>query len=113
MKIQTIHTNALGRVLNETSATGFLITDNQGRTVEVIIEDGKVVLRTSNSRITLFAPMDEPAKLNGMEVTGVIVDDPCTDTVICYGCNEQVYWLSPGVLCKNCTRLTPDELRGS
>jgi YD repeat-containing protein len=35
MKIQTIHTNALGRVLNETNATGFRITDDQGRVVEV------------------------------------------------------------------------------
>jgi hypothetical protein len=35
MKIQTIHTNALGRVLNETNATGFRITDDQGLVVEL------------------------------------------------------------------------------
>ena len=75
MKIQTIHKNPMGQVLNETSAAGFRITDNQGRTVDVLVEDGKAVLRTGRGYKILLAVRDEPAPLEGCKITGVIVDE--------------------------------------
>lgn len=74
MRIQTIHTNALGDVLNESSATGFRITDNQGRSVDMRVVDGMVTVRTAKGAV-LIGVMDEPAKLLGKTPTGVIVDE--------------------------------------
>lgn len=32
--------------------------------------------------------------------------------MICYQCDEETNWLAPDSRCKNCTRLTPEEIRG-
>lgn len=141
MRIQTIHTNAMGRVLNETNATGFRITDNQGRVAEVMVEAGIVVLRTPKGRLISLGVSDR-TELTGKRPTGILVDEIVPikdlmaltnsvaahnqrldklpravlmdeDTVVCYGCNKSVYWLAHDGRCKECTHMTPDEAGGS
>ena len=34
------------------------------------------------------------------------------DVMRCYQCDEEVNWLAPDARCGNCTRLTPEEIRG-
>lgn len=30
----------------------------------------------------------------------------------CYQCEKEVYWLAPDSRCGNCTRYTPEQIRG-
>lgn len=53
MRIQTIHTNKFGKVLNESSATGFLITDDQGRKLEAHAENGRVMLQVDGTTFNI------------------------------------------------------------
>lgn len=53
MKIQTIHSNVLGDVVNLTSATGVRITDDNGNELEVRTESGCIVLHFGVLSLTL------------------------------------------------------------
>jgi len=76
MKAQTIHSNALGDVLNESTASGFRITDNKGRSCELRVKDGMVYLLTPRGRNKiLVGVMDEPTKLCGVAPTSILLDE--------------------------------------
>jgi hypothetical protein len=112
MKIQTIHTSAIGDVLNESSATGFRITNADGHSVELRIENDVVSLKTGKHKTVLM--VGASAAITGKQFTGIVVDDLMPPRKqVCYDCYEKVTWLAPDGRCASCTRMTPDEVTGS
>lgn len=98
MKIQTIHKNACGEVLNPVSAVGFRVEDDNGRVLEVRISDGMVTIQTQGSIINAeFLP----------QLLQMFERD-----MSCYECGLPVKWLAPDSRCGNCTQVTVDEVRG-
>ena len=76
MRMQTIHSNALGDVLNETSATGFRITDDQGNVVEL---RNDMTIRVRGAIFTAEHLADivraHAIRPRGKRATGVIMDE--------------------------------------
>ena len=81
MRIQTIHRNPMGDVLNECSATGFKFTTSDGKELVVAVEGDEVVVTAvgfvgyydyRNRRTRFVVPSDT---LSGKTPSGVIVDD--------------------------------------
>lgn len=101
MKTSTIHTNPMGDVLNVTSATGFRIEESPGRVVELRSETGRALLHVGRHVVTVqfIADMLEQQERAAMKT--------------CYECGKPAMWLAPDSRCSDCTRLTPDQVRGS
>ena len=95
MRIQTIHRNPLGEVVNEIRADAVRFEDEYGNHVEISCdEDGELVVRAA-ARVTCAG------KPSGRK------------SPTCYECGRETLWLAPDSRCGNCTRLTPDEVRGT
>lgn len=97
MKTYTIHENACGQVLNETSAVGFRVVDDTGRTIELIARNGRVLI-VENGWTTAADHTDlARSQLDLLEPL-----KPC------YQCDRLVAWLAPDSRCSQCTRTVPN-----
>lgn len=100
MRIQTIHANALGDVLNESSATGFRITDDRGNVAE-LRNDMTVRVNGATYSVEYLADIAHALRLAPIRKQ------------TCYQCDQDVTWLAPDGRCASCTRTTPAEVTGS
>lgn len=138
MRIQTIHRNPMGDVLNECSAQGFRITTENGDVHDINTEGGMVTIQTRGHIFNLpellrMLDIKKPAACRCVDCGG---DQPKHDphcaymrdlhgdptaavgsaearaerTKTCYQCDRPVTWLAPDSRCGDCTRLTPEEL---
>ena len=107
MKIQTIHNNPMGKVLNECSAQGFRITTDNGDVYDIVAEGGIVTIQTRGCIVNLeFIP--ELRKFwESKNSTFALMSEQH-----CYQCDRKTAYLFDDGRCGNCTRLTPDEIIG-
>lgn len=123
MRIQTIHRNPMGDVLNECSAQGFRITNAEGNSITVTVEGDQIniegdpfVTGYHNGRISALRMI--PNGISGKKATGVIIDELMPRSAknqllhACYECGKPAKWLADDSRCSRCTRLTPDEIIG-
>lgn len=98
MRIDTIHSNGCGEVVNQTTASGvrFVRDDDETMTIRVV-EDGSFHVDASLGWFS--KPLDElaPSQMDLLEPL-----KPC------YQCDRLVAWLAPDSRCSQCTRMTPD-----
>lgn len=104
MKTYTIHENACGKVLNQSSAVGFGVVDNAGGVIELIARNGGVLIvgdgwgiAADLLRDLVRSRLAPPGQLDLLEPL-----KPC------YQCDRLVAWLAPDSRCSQCTRMTPD-----
>lgn len=120
MKTSTIHTSALGDVVNPSSATGFRVEDIHGCVVELRSESGQAVLRAGRFDVSVQFIIDllkqkaliESARPRGKSITGVWVDELFSGDKSCYECHRPANWLAPDSRCGDCTRLTVEQVTG-
>lgn len=104
MKTYTIHENACGKVLNESSAVGFGMLDDSGRSIEVVARNGGIFIVGYGWTITADLLRDlvrsrlaPPGQLDLLEPL-----KPC------YQCDRLVAWLAHDSRCSQCTRTVPN-----
>lgn len=118
MRIQTIHRNPMGDVLNECSAQGFRISDAEGNSITVTVEGDQINIEgdpfvTGYYDGRLRALRMVPGGIGGKKPTGLVVDGPLVvGDRACYECGRKTAYLFDDGRCGNCTRLTPDEIIG-
>lgn len=116
MKIQTIHKNVCGEVLNPVSAVGIRITTDDGEVFEVRAAGNSVEVHcprgSAYSGVNGTVKFWLPWGITGMEATGVVVDEVHGGRHYCYECGKPAKWLAPDSRCGNCTQVTVDEVCG-
>lgn len=95
MRIDTIHSNGCGEVVNQTTASGVRFVRDDGETMTIrVVEDGSFHVDASLGWATKRDPKQQ---------------DLFSPTKRCYQCDKQVAWLASDSRCWQCTRTDPND----